>query len=605
MKFPFFTIIFLIFFASCSRKSIFKDEIRPFEGKIHFNYVNDSLDFSLSLFGGMKPVLNPKYKYIKKRLGTSSYQYNITNAQIKHKEDILLNNDNFGNDVFQLFQVYSIKHDINLEMFVHSYKKHTIHKNKNVWYLQDSIIKNNIDNTFFRSIKYSTKGDSSFTNIIESFFLKKGYLIRLLFIRKNQYECNTDALDYESYSIITSFENTNQYKTKPMLGANKLFLHTKFNYLTPLDKLINDDQNDPFKNELLGTYYSYLGDIKNALKFKTNSQNNNQNLPDTGDISKYSTVTAYELPYLIPDSCKVIMINEDHTNPYSRIFMLQLLKPLYEKGFRCFASETLNPSFNVNPYQELRQGSGFYISEPNYGNLLRTAMEIGYKIYSYENNEPYMQENGVGPTEFREYQQAKNLINILRNNKDSKLIVFAGHGHIKKTNLKGGKLMAQFFKKLSGITPFCVEQTAMTEGYESTNEHPYYTFIENKYKFKESIFLRYRNSLFVEPSLLNSVDVQVFHPRTVFDSNNFATWLLYKGKNVQKFSLTGSEYKNSIFQVFKSIEFESLSFDAIPLINLPLNGNNTFEIYLPSGNYSISVFDKYRNILYNKIISFK
>jgi uncharacterized HAD superfamily protein len=584
---------------SCHRQAIFKDEIRPFEGEIFYLYVNDSLDFSLSLYGGMRPVLNPRLKDVKKSVGVRSYKYNLTNDKIKYLEDILLANDCLGIPAYQLFQVYKIVNHLELEPFVEAYKNTLL---KSVLWIQD-IPKVVIDSTNFYTIRYSTKSKTSYTNIAESFFLKKNHLIRLIFFRIEQSDCcGAETLeDFDATTIISTFIDR-KLSNKPKLGVVQLFINSKFNYLEPLNRL--SDTNVRNANmELLSTYYSFVGDIKNTLKFEPVEKA--QSTLDTHYVSAFSVKDAETLLDYVPDTCQVIMVNEDHFNPYSRIFMETLLEPLRNKGFNAFASETLVTLYDTISYTELKQGTGFYSAEPNYGNLLRSALSKGYKIFSYENSEPYNDKIGVKRAEFREYQQAKNLSNLLKDNKECKLIVFAGHDHIKKNNPNSVKMMmAQHFKELTGITPFCIEQTTMTEAYNRENENPYYTYIENKYRHTKSIILTSKEGLFVEPRLQNSVDVQVFHPRTEFDNNGYPLWNLRKGNNEQQFSFRGKEFSNAIFQVFKTEEYEKLRFDAVPILNLPLNGQNEFKIYLPNGRHSILVFDRYRNVLYNKQVSF-
>jgi hypothetical protein len=583
--------------SGCQRKIFFQDEVRPGEGQIYYKYINTSLKFHISLFGDMQPVLNPNKKDIDTWIGTSNFLYKIRHIHINHKEDILLNNDKSKEGIHQLFQAYAIDDKFDLAPFVENYRKSIL--SKNLICLNDSSTKMILQDVPFCGFKYTLKSQEKRINIEEYFCVQNKYLIRYLFLRKNGSTCLNDALTYEASRILSTFQNNLLSSVRP----HQLFIDSKFNYLEPLSQLNRPPVTD---KELLATYSSYVGDIKKALHYKPyNSKNRTASL-DSAYLTQYSPIEATELPHLIPDSCRVLMINEDHINPYTRIFMRDLLEPLQKKGFKVFAAETLSAYDTIFPYHKLKQGTGFYISEPNYGNLLRSAMYMGYTIYNYENGMDYDSTTRLSRAEFREFQQAKNLVRIVQDSNHPKIIVFAGHGHIKKKGNTGRKMMASFFKDLTGITPFCIDQTVMTEADSSHKEHPVYTYIERTYQPKQSIVLKTKdNQLFVEESARNSVDVQVFHPRTIFDKNNYALWLLNKGSKQQPFSFKGKQFFNTLFQIFDHKEYENLGFNAIPMLNLPLNGDNEFEIALSNGVYSVMVFDRHRNLLFNKIITLK
>lgn len=608
MKYNTFFFLILICF-SCNKRVVFMDEIRPREGSIYYLYKNYGLDFSLSLFGSTSPNKSPKIKTVKNAL-LNSCTYDISNNQAHYVEDMLLNKNKEGGDnVYQLLQAYNISDSFDIKMFLEDYKTRHFYKGKNVWCSQDSFRKDIIDNQCFYVINYSIKiSNPSFTNVIEAFFLKNNYMVRMLFIEKNMYSCDNTRLDYEADRIMSSTKQTltEASKNKNIVGIHQSFFESKFNYLEPLSRLTEVKEkrvNSESYNELLATYYSFIGDYKNALQYKSKTLQKSSISADTSLIDSFSPVMAANLSDFISDTCRVIMINEDHLNPYCRVFMAKLLKPLFEKGFNCFASETLITRYNSGDYGELKQGTGFYLSEPNYGNLMRSALKTGYKVFSYENDLPYDAKYKVKSSEFREFQQATNISNILKANPKNKIIVFAGHGHIKKKNINGDKLMAEFFKEITGITPFCIDQTVMTESINRDFENPYYVLLEKKYQFKESVIFKRQNEILITPNYKDALDILVFHPRTVYDANNYPLWLLNQGNIKKRFILNDEKYKNAIFQIFKSDESDKFSSEAIPMLNLSLNGANQFDIYLDKGYYYIQICDKLRNILFNESLN--
>ena len=75
-----------------------------------------------------------------------------------------------------------------------------------------------------------------------------------------------------------------------------------------------------------------------------------------------------------------ILINEAHYNSQHRAFTKDLLKPLWEMGFRYLALETLgyeDTGLNERGYPVL--STGYYLKDSNFGNLVREALQLGYK----------------------------------------------------------------------------------------------------------------------------------------------------------------------------------------------------------------------------------
>jgi len=70
--------------------------------------------------------------------------------------------------------------------------------------------------------------------------------------------------------------------------------------------------------------------------------------------------------------------------------------------------------------------------------------------------------------------------------------------------------------------------------------------------------------------------------------------------------LITTTYAGTIFQIYEYFEFGRLPFgDAIPILNLPLDGKNTFDVTLERGNYYAKVYDRFRNELYTEIFILK
>lgn len=172
---------------------------------------------------------------------------------------------------------------------------------------------------------------------------------------------------------------------------------------------------------------------------------------------------------------KAVFINEAHHNPYDRIFTRSLLRPLKSLGYNTIALEGLSCS---NP-PEIKSSlpsieSGFYIIEPEYGNLLREAIRLGFKIIAYD--------KGGRPAE-RDINAAKALKNYIEKNDSIKIVVHCGFGHVREDNEILGGLLAARFKEYTSIDPLTINQTRyVPNDINSSLENPLYKKLKNKTK---------------------------------------------------------------------------------------------------------------------------
>src|ERR1700722_12070140 len=128
---------------------------------------------------------------------------------------------------------------------------------------------------------------------------------------------------------------------------------------------------------------------------------------------------------------RIVMINEAHHVPQHRAFAIQLLKHLRKKGFRYFAAETLamyDHDLQTRGYPT--NASGYYTAEPVYGDLVRTALKLGYRVI------PYEAAGSFKNAEEREQAQASNLVEaIFKKDVHAKVIIYAGYSHIDEGGL--------------------------------------------------------------------------------------------------------------------------------------------------------------------------
>ncbi|MEE1944211.1 hypothetical protein VRU48_03765 [Pedobacter sp. KR3-3] len=175
-------------------------------------------------------------------------------------------------------------------------------------------------------------------------------------------------------------------------------------------------------------------------KIKTNSIHNNE---------------AIDRILAEAQKAQVLMINENHYYPQHRLLVTELLPRLKSLGYDYLALEALatpNDSLLNSPGAFPTLNTGFYTREQNYGNLLREAIKLGFKLVAYENTDDKQD---------REIGQADNLYNrTLAIDPHAKVLVLVGIDHLlEKPTTRGKKWMATVFKEKYQIDPLTISQT--------------------------------------------------------------------------------------------------------------------------------------------------
>lgn len=281
--------------------------------------------------------------------------------------------------------------------------------------------------------------------------------------------------------------------------------------------------------ETIAPLESQLGNYNRAYAYMDESRTWWKPQADLTDspIDKAAPRNAVDVIGKLAERRRVIMINEEHDTPMHRAFTLRLLPVLYRKGFRYFAPETIVDD-GINERGYATQKSGYYQSDPVYGDLVREAIRLGFKIVSYDISPDCT--NPPGNSDYcqdvRERSQAQNLYErILKSDPQAKILVHGGRTHIQKTKLETWALMGWHFKQITGIDPLTVDQTQMTERSRPEYERALFRYALKKWNFTEpSVFQIDKEKYWSEPSY----DLTVFHPRAVY-KNGRPTWLEING----------------------------------------------------------------------------
>lgn len=277
----------------------------------------------------------------------------------------------------------------------------------------------------------------------------------------------------------------------------------------------------------MATDFSFIGDYEEALKYGGKERRPFYDLSQKDSLyfTRFDPVDARSYILEKAKHEQVIMINEAHHFPYHRVFIASLLEDLRELGFNYYGAETINYGdslLNQRGYPVIN--SGYYTVEPQFGNLVRKALNLNYKVFAYEARSPQSFED---PKE-REIEQALNIYEVLQNNPDAKIIIHAGYDHIREDSMGGSwvKAMAGRFKDFSGIDPFTINQEILTERVSRELENPYYHMINIDVP---SVFINDQGKVFAGPEGTNYYDVRLAHPRTEYIEGR-PNWLLYDGR---------------------------------------------------------------------------
>ncbi|MEP6485122.1 MAG: hypothetical protein ABJB01_11795 [Rudaea sp.] len=228
--------------------------------------------------------------------------------------------------------------------------------------------------------------------------------------------------------------------------------------------------------QYLSWYQTFIGDYDGAASSFSIAQPPQDDDGPSPLASNYTLQPAADVILEMTKSRKAVFFNEAHSAPVTRTLTIELLPKLREQGFNYFAAETLydtDKDLQKRGYPTTK--SGFYVDEPLYGEMIRTALKLGFKVVAYD-----VENAGVGDA--RERAGAANLYDqVFKKDPNARLVVNAGFAHVQKTGVYlRGSSMGEFFKKISGIDALTIEQTMMIQHARQDQDHQYYLAVMQK-----------------------------------------------------------------------------------------------------------------------------
>ncbi|NVO32314.1 hypothetical protein [Hymenobacter lapidiphilus] len=290
-------------------------------------------------------------------------------------------------------------------------------------------------------------------------------------------------------------------------------------------------KNTPGANQVAAWDYSFIGDYPAALRAWDEQPGPPRRLAAADSLAFVGLHAVEAAGYILARARteRIIILNEAHHNPRHRVFASSLLPGLARLGFRYLAVEAIaeQQDARLNHRGYPVRETGFYTKEPQFGRLLRIAHARGYQLVAYDYGaepSPDMHASIAA----REPAQARNIARLLQTDPQAKILVHCGFSHANEgpDGLGGLPAMAARLRELTGIDPFTIDQTALTEAGTPAGEAACYRLATAT---RSAVFLPVPGKApyaHADPAM--SVDVNVYHPRTKYQAGRPA-WVFHAG----------------------------------------------------------------------------
>ncbi|OFY29338.1 MAG: hypothetical protein A2X01_06520 [Bacteroidetes bacterium GWF2_35_48] len=310
---------------------------------------------------------------------------------------------------------------------------------------------------------------------------------------------------YYSIFILLLFSCKNEYKQ----GVEYIDLLKEYSFSdtiispNPSKKTLIFDRE--FELSLIGEYNKVL------FYWDKGAQKNKRKLPVAAAtyFKKFKAINAQY--YITKQATKeqIVIINEAHHNPRHRVFTKSLLNGLYKAGYRYFGVEALSEKTSINKRHFPLINDGFYVKEPQFGDLLREAKKEGFTLFEYESQINF--DTTKGKT--REIEQARNIKKVLDKDPNAKIVIHCGFDHVYECDSLGNweKAMAGRLKEFTGINPLTLDQVEFTEHSSSEYNNLLFNTIDIDYS---AIFVDSTGKVFNGFPNHDCYDIRVYHPLT-------------------------------------------------------------------------------------------
>lgn len=350
------------------------------------------------------------------------------------------------------------------------------------------------------------------------------------------------------------------------------------------DKVAKDTV--PWKYQLSASDYAAKGDYKNALKHWDLAMSGRDVSIDTAYVNSITQIytKAKATDYIVEQAKKhqVVIINEAHQSSFHRMFTRSLLQELYDNGYRNLGLEALGNGVYLDSLLNTRkyptQKTGYYTKDPQFGNLIREALDIGYTLFAYENTG---NQNG----KFREIAQAENIKKVMNAKPNEKFLIHCGFDHASEGYHRSWeKAMAERLKEYTGIDPLTINQVAYSERGNTKFNRPLLKAMDIK---EPTVLVDKKQKAFQYKRRKTYTDIAVFHPNTQY-INERPNWL-FNDKN-KEISITLNDLEIEFPVMLLAYKQGEKINSAVPYDITEINSKEeACYLGLQKGNYTIVV----------------
>lgn len=290
--------------------------------------------------------------------------------------------------------------------------------------------------------------------------------------------------------------------------------------------------------QVLGTQRAFVGDTAGAIaafdaQARASRPRDVASAADAGIVDEAGVEDAVQAIVAQARTRRVVLINEGHNMPMHRAFSQRVARELRKIGYTYLACETFDsdsPTAFSRGY--VNATGGYYTHDPVFGAWITEAMADGWKLVAYE-SAPVPAMSPEQRMLAREEEQARNLLErIFARDKDAKVLIHVGYGHLSKGSAKlpsGHEflLMGEHLRRMTGLDMLHVDQTRFYAHPDAADESPLYARMLAKAGIAAPFVLKSKRGEYaVLQGQQGRVDMQVVFPRYSFhDRGGRPEWL--------------------------------------------------------------------------------
>jgi len=353
-----------------------------------------------------------------------------------------------------------------------------------------------------------------------------------------------------------------------------------------------------FSSELTGYQYNLIGKYKSIWNCQMEAQ------PGKGS-SPFKDCTKKSAKSYVVEKAKdypCVFLNDSKLHPQTRIFGKSLLKDLYDQGYRHLGVEAFTNFREVNAGLSCPSiNSGSLSDEPLFGDMIREALSIGFKLFSFQPSETEIAKaTNIIKKKYADgsqkdlkvsalnWSKAMNINRYTKAHPNEKFLIYTSKNQIAEKDVFDFNTLTQWFKNITSIDPLTIEQAIMNEACPE-NEHPHYKYAQVA---GPTIFLKYKTPVVAKQNDIETpYDLQVFHPRTQYVQNR-PDWLRMKG-NRKPFKVNPDQYEMDYPLLAYAIKKGEDPQIAVPVDIVEFETNRIeMPLLLPPGEYQLVLRDK-------------